>query len=71
LGARRAGIGGSSPGLVLNVGERSADCRSVLLITGDCTDSWGEAGVVVGEYWDSLADMVESNLCRLRGGSLG
>lgn len=68
---RRAGIGGISPGLVLNVGERSAECLSAVLTMGECIDSWGEAGVVVGEYGDSLAEMVESNLFLLRGGSLG
>lgn len=64
-------IAGKSLELVLNVGDRSAECRSRVAVAGDRNGgSSGEMGPSEGE--GDPVDMTESSLCsRLIGGSLG
>lgn len=63
-------IAGRSLELVLNVGDRSAECRSRVAVAGDRSGSSGEMGPSEGE--GDPVDMTESGLCsRLIGGSLG
>jgi len=63
-------IAGRSLALVLNVGDRSAECRSRIAFAGDRNGSSGDTGAAEGE--GDAADMTELGLCsRLIGGSLG